>query len=114
MLKFFKHLTQTVGGVILAIVLVVGGVFGTGWLSLTVYQTFATRWESARTDVYRENKSYVEGTIRDLRNLKREYFAATDEHRSAVKSLILHRSDELDRDRLPSDIKDFLNTLDNN
>lgn len=100
-----------IGGGILAIVLVVALVFGGSWLGLTVYRTFATQWESARTDVYRENKSYVEGTIRDLRELRREYNAADDEHKPALKSLILHRAGELDWDRLPSDLRRFLNEL---
>lgn len=98
-------------GVILVIALGIGGIFGVGYVGLSVYKTFGTQYESARTDIYRHNKSYIEGTIRDLRELKREYITATDEHQSALRSLILHRAGELDWDRLPSDLRRFLNEL---
>jgi hypothetical protein len=106
-----KWLFGTVTGLAICVALVVGLAFGGTWLGLAVYKQFATEWESARTDVYRENKSYVEGTVRDLREMQREYVAASKEHRDALRSLILHRADELDRDRLPSDVRRFLTDL---
>jgi hypothetical protein len=106
-----KALFGGVGAIIVAIALIIGVTFGGGYLSLTVYKTFATKWESARTDVYRENKSYVEGTIRDLRDLRREYITAEEGHKDAIRSLILHRAGELDWDRLPADLREFLNEL---
>jgi len=100
-----------IGISILCIVLGIGTIFGVSFLSLTLYRTFATRWESSKTDVYRENKSYVEGTIRDLRQLKKEYIIAEEEHKDSLRSLILHRANELDWDRLPSDLRTFLHDL---
>lgn len=102
---------KTVCSIVMVVILSVALLFAVGWLGLGLYKTFATRWESARTDVYRENKSYVEGTIRDLRDLKREYLTAEDQHKDAVRSLILHRAGELDWDRLPSDLRSFLKDL---
>jgi len=80
--------------------------------NLEMTRFFGTRMESIKTDIYRENKSYIEGTRRDLREMMVEYAKAeTEAHRSAIKSLILHRAGELDRDRLPQDLRDFINTL---
>ena len=97
------------------VVLVVGGIvglaFGAPYLRLQVMRMYGTELESVKTDIYRENKAYVEGTVRDLRDLRREYKAANAEHRDAVKDLILHRAGELDWDRLPGDLRDFLNEL---
>ena len=67
--------------------------------------------ESATTDIYRENKSYVEGTIRDLRDLHVQYVQADDSQKETLAALILHRANELDWDHLPSDVRDFLNDL---
>ncbi|MHC4297953.1 MAG: hypothetical protein ACYS7Y_11670 [Planctomycetota bacterium] len=106
-----KSFFSSVGGLLLAAALIVGVVFGGSYLGLTVYRTFGTAYESARTDVYRENKSYVEGTIRDLREMKRDYVTADEGHQDALRSLILHRAGELDWDRLPSDVRGFLNEL---
>ncbi len=97
----------TIGAIVLGIAIIVGIPYGT----LTLYRTFAPQWEDARTDVYRNSKSYVEGTIRDLRRLKREYEKAEESQQSALRTIILQRSDELDYDKLPGDIRRFLETL---
>lgn len=102
---------KTFLSVVLAIVLGAGILYGGSALSLHLYKTFATRWESARTDVYRNNKSYIEGTVRDLRNLRVEYEGASDAHKAALRTLILQRANELDWDRLPSDLRRFLDEL---
>jgi hypothetical protein len=102
-----RALFSIIGIAILAIVVVVGGSYG----SLALYRTFAPQWEDARTDVYRNSKSYVEGTIRDLRRLKREYEKADESQQSSLRTIILQRSDELDYDQLPSDVRRFLESL---
>lgn len=113
-MNFLKGLVGSVGAFVLVIALIVGGTFGAGYLGLAVYKTFGTQYESARTDIYRNNKSYVEGTVRDLRDLRVQYLAASDEHKDAIRSLILHRAGELDWDRLPSDLREFLYELEAN
>ncbi len=91
----------------LGVAVIVGGSYG----SLTLYRTFAPQWEDARTDVYRNSKSYVEGTIRDLRRLKREYEKAEESQQSTLRTIILQRSDELDYDLLPGDLRRFIESL---
>ncbi len=93
--------------VMLAPALIIGGSYG----SLILYRTFAPQWEDARTDVYRNSKSYVEGTVRDLRRLKREYEKADESQQTSLRTIIRQRSDELDYDQLPCDIRRFLETL---
>jgi len=102
-----KNLLIIVGVVVLGIAVLVGGGYG----SLALYKTFAPQWEDARTDVYRNSKSYVEGTIRDLRRLKREYEKADESQRTSLRTIILQRSDELDYDQLPGDIRRFIESL---
>jgi uncharacterized membrane-anchored protein YhcB (DUF1043 family) len=104
-----------IGGFVLAIALIVGVAFGVPTLRLQVrlqmMRMFGTELESVKTDIYRENKSYVEGTVRDLRELQVDYTKADDSQRESLASLILHRANELDWDRLPSDVRQFLNEL---
>jgi len=95
-------------GIILLIgVFVVGGV----GFSLGLTKFFGTHMESIKTDIYRENKSYVEGTVRDLRELRVQYDAAGEGHRDALRCLIIHRAGELSRERLPLDVREFLSKL---
>jgi len=80
--------------------------------NLEMTRFFGTKMESIKTDIYRENKSYIEGTRRDIREMMVEYYKAeTEAHKSAIGSLILHRAGELDRDRLPADLVTFIESL---
>lgn len=94
-----------------AIAVLVGLVFAIPALRLQVLRMYGTELESVRTDIYRENKSYVEGTVRDLRELQVDYAKATDSQKESLRGLILHRANELDWDRLPLDIQSFLSEL---
>lgn len=100
-----------VGGLVLCVALIVGAAFGIPALRLQVMRLYGTELESVKTDIYRENKSYVEGTVRDLRELQVDYVKANESQREALASLILHRANELDWDRLPSDVREFLEGL---
>ena len=93
-----------------AVVLVVVAVIFSG-ANLEMTRFFGTRMESIRTDIYRENKSYIEGTVRDLRELRIQYDAAGEGHRDALRSLIFHRAGELSWERLPLDVREFLSNL---
>jgi len=100
----FKIAAATIFGAI-----VIAVIFGGANLEMTRF--FGTRMESIKTDIYRENKSYVEGTVRDLRELRVQYDTAGEGHRDALRSLILHRAGELNRERLPLDVRKFINIL---
>ena len=102
-----KDVFSVIGMIVFAVALIVGGAFG----SLAMYRYFAPRWEGARTDVYRNTKSYTEGTTRDLRQLQREYEAADAGHKTALRTIILQRSDEVDRDKMPSDVRRFIESV---
>ena len=104
---FFAYIGILIG----VVTLFVGLVFGIPYLAAAVNRTGGVALESSRTDMYRESKSYVEGTIRDLRDLKMRFETADEEHKSAIQSLILQRAGELDWDRLPSDLRSFVKDL---
>lgn len=103
-----------IGVIVLVIALIVGTAFGVPFLRLQIMRMYGTELESVKTDIYRENKSYVEGTIRDLRELQVDYAKADDSQKETLSGLILHRANELDWDRLPSDVRRFLNELKEN
>ena len=108
-----KDLLAGIATVILVVAGLIGLAFLAPYVQLQVMRMYGTELESVKTDIYRENKSYIEGTIRDLRQLHVEYLSAEEEHKTALRDLILHRAGELDWDRLPSDVRQFLNELRN-
>lgn len=106
-----KNALKWCGGLALVFGILLGLAFGVPALRLQLMRLYGTETESVRTDIYRENKSYVEGTVRDLREMQVEYTKASDEHKQALAGLILHRANELDWERLPVDIRGFLYEL---
>lgn len=96
---------------IISIVVVVVILFTATTAGIMWYRHFGIMRESATTDIYRENKSYVEGTVRDLRDLQVQYVQADESQKEALKGLILHRANELDWKLLPDDVQDFLEEL---
>ena len=107
----FKQTVGTISMVVAGISLIVGLLVGAPWAGLQLKRFLGTEAQSVETDIYRENKSYVEGTVRDLREMQVEYYGAEGDHKSAIASLILQRANELDWDRLPSDVSQFLREL---
>ena len=97
--------------VVFSVVILISIVLGMQYLSVKWYRIIGTEIESTKTDVYRNNKSYTEGTVRDLRELRVEYEKAGDSHKSALKSLILQRANELDWERLTEDLRVFLEEI---
>ena len=106
-----KEFFTTIGLIVGLIGLVVALAFGGPYLNLQVQRMWGTELESVKTDIYRENKSYVEGTVRELRALRVDYVKADDSQKEALASLIIHRANELDTDRLPLDVRNFLKEI---
>lgn len=100
-----------VGAFLLVIAILAGVLVGGSWGSFKMYQWLGGQYEDARTDIYRKSKSYEEGTIRDLRRLKREYETADEEAKSTLVTIIRQRSDEIDYSDLPGDLRRFLEDL---
>ena len=110
-MKTIKWLVLGTLGFAAGIILIVGLTFGGAKLSLEVKRMFGTELESIKTDIYQQNKGFVEGTVRELRTLRVDYEKATPSQQESLRSLILHRANELDWDRLPSDVREFLESI---
>ena len=76
------------------------------WLSF-----WSPKEEQVRREVFEQTKSYKQGMIQDLRNMQFEYVQAKPEHKSALRSIILHRSADFPVSDLPSDLQTFLSSL---
>lgn len=102
---------------LLCLFLLIGATVGFRWLGLEVDAWLLPKQKEIETNVYRNSKSFVDGTIRELRKLQTEYLTSTNEdHKSALKARILHVSDELDPKWLATrpDLQNFVNSLRSN
>jgi len=84
---------------------------GLGYISYMAYAFYAPKYEQVRYDTFKQSQAYNDGMIRDLQELKRDYIAANDEQKGALKALTLHRFEVYDINRLPPDLRSFYYTL---
>jgi hypothetical protein len=77
-----------------------------------IYRFFGPKTEAVRRDIYKESQAYNDGTVQDLQNLQLEYVQNHDDGaRSALSSVILQRAAVYPEDRMPPDLRDFIDGL---
>jgi hypothetical protein len=105
-MKIFKSIMA----VILVIGLSIGIAFASGLLDLEFYRFFGTRRASVQREIFKENKSYVEGMVSDLGKYKYEYEIETDEvAKKAIENMIRDRFANFDSSNIESyGLKQFL------
>jgi hypothetical protein len=105
---------ETAVGIGMATQVVIWGfvlIAGFSLISYAGYSFFAPRYEQVRYDTFKQSQAYNDGMIRDLQELKRDYLAANDEQKGALKALTLHRFEVYDIRRLPPDLQAFYLSL---
>jgi len=76
-----------------------------------MYKFFGLKYENTRREIFEQSKAYNQGVIQELQNMQFEYVKADEAHKNALASIILHRSADYDVDRLPADLRAFINEL---
>lgn len=96
-------------------VLVLTLLLGLTWIfqgnDFFMYKFFGLKYENTRREIFEQSKSYNQGVIQELQNMQFEYIKADEAHKNALASIILHRSADYDVDRLPADLRAFINEL---
>lgn len=86
-------------------IFIVSGIY-LGW-----YRAFMPQMEDARHDVFKQTQSYIDGKITHLNRLKLDYQTKGEGHRGALRNMILTEASTVDRSKLPSDLRRFIETL---
>jgi hypothetical protein len=76
-----------------------------------MYKFFAPKYEQARRQVFEQTKSYNQGMIQELQNMQFQYVQADSLHKLALADVILHRAADFDENKLPADLKQFIQQL---
>lgn len=74
-------------------------------------QYFNPKYEQVRRETFEQSKAYNQGMVQELQNMQFEYEQADASHKAALGSIILHRSADYDVDRLPPDLRGFIDKL---
>lgn len=103
------------GKVVGVVIVVLALLFGFGWIvrgnDFFMYKVFAPKYERVRRETFEQTKSYNQGMIQELQNMQFEYVKADPEQKDALASIILHRVADYDMDKLPPDLRQFVEQL---
>lgn len=99
---------------------IVGSVVGIGalvWVGtaheLIFTSFFGPKFEDVRRTNFERSKSFRDGSVQELQNMRFEYVKAAPEHKKALADIIRHRAIEIPIDAMPADLSAFVNTLSN-
>ena len=98
----------------ISVVIILGITWGITGNSFFLYKIFAPRYEQARREVFEQSKAYNQGMIQELQNMQFQYIQADEAHKGALASIILHRVADFPVDKLPVDLRTFIQKLRNN
>ena len=110
-MRVFASIVGVFLGLILFIVLCSAISFAATGTDLFFYKFFAPKYEDARRETFEHSKAYNQGMIQELQDMQFQYEQASPEHKSALASIILHRAADYDEDKLPSDLRSFIQSL---
>ena len=101
--------------VIVAVVAVLAGLLGVGWLltgnELAMQQVFAPKFEQTRRETFEQSKAFRDGVIQELRSMQFDYIKADPTHQAGLASVIRHKATQLPREDLPADLLQFIDSL---
>jgi len=78
-----------------------------------MYKFFGLRYEQTRRQIFEQSRAFNQGMIQELENMQFEYEKASPEHRTALRSIILHRASgyNLNDPDVPASLRAFINQL---
>ena len=94
-------------GVVGVVVIGVGMAIGVSFLSFELYQYFAPKYRAVDSAVFKESEQYNDGMIRYLENLQMEYMKANADQKQLLRSIIIHRFEVYDQNRLTPSLWGF-------
>jgi hypothetical protein len=96
------------------ILAIVGGVallWGVAYHQLIFTAFFGPKFENVRRNTFEQSKSFRDGSLQELENMRFEYIKASPEHKVALKDIIIHRATEVPEDAMPQDLYNFIQGL---
>lgn len=87
-------------------------ILGIGWFVHANYlaetAVFAPAEEAVRRSTFEQSKAYRQGMAQEIRAMQQDYTMADDAHKKALRSIIVHRTADLELSQLPSDLASFV------
>ena len=107
----------SIKNIALSIIMIVFAVLGITWAiqgnDFFLYKEFAPKYEQVRRETFEQSKAYNDGMVNELDAMRFEYIKATDTQKTALRSVILHRSASYPCEKMPTDLCQFITQLRN-
>lgn len=76
-----------------------------------LYKMFAPKMEQIRRETFEQSKAYNQGMVQELENMQFQYVQAQPEQQKALAPIILHRAADYDINKLPVNLRNFVEDL---
>lgn len=106
-----KEFASWVAGLLLVAICLIGAAWFVQGNNFFMYQYFAPKFEQVRRETFEQSKSYNQGIIQEIQNMQFEYEQTDETHKTALRSIILHRVADYDLSKLPQDTRIFIEQL---
>jgi hypothetical protein len=97
-------------GIALLIGIMVLGALLTGY-DFAMFKFWAPKYENAKREVFENTQGYVQGKVSYLTTLRFQYGSASGDQKEALRNLILSEASTVDNDKLPGDLRGFVEGL---
>lgn len=98
-------------GVLTAFVIVLGLIVGGAFFTFAMNSYFQPAYRNLDNKVFKQSEQYNDGMIRDLYDIQRQYIAADDTGKQALKAIVLHRFEVYPESKMPDDLREFYEKL---
>lgn len=105
---------QIAGLILLGLIIVIALTWVSRGNDFFLSKFFAPKQEAVRREVFEESKAFNQGMVQELQNMRFQYEQASSEHKAALASIILHRAADYDMEKLPPDLRSFIEGLRSN
>lgn len=96
-------------GIILGIVLLIGVVFGLGYLGVSFTKTVGKSQQNANREIFEQTQSYVEGKRQEALKYYKEWKRAqTPEDKKTIESLVSQSFANFDETKLEGEVQTFV------
>lgn len=96
---------------LLGIVLFFAIIWGLAFHGIIFQSVFSPMQENVNRKVFENTKSYNQGMAQELQKMQFEYIKAPKEQQGMLASVILQRTADYDLERLPPNLKSFIEGL---
>ena len=91
--------------------------FGVTWIvqgnDFFMYKVFGIQYENTRREIFEHSEAYRQGMIQELSNMEASYLSADPAHQAALRTIIIRRAEYFGIDKLPPDLRAFVQKLKN-